>query len=463
MGKFEAVSLGGVAVRRGWWLALMLFLVMTAAAHAEGPAVALNVGDSCALVAQDGTELVSAGRYADIEPITAQPPYYYAAYQTGGEEPDKVGLLDESGRPLTDFSYEYLTGIGDKICFKQDGFFGVMDFSQKVVVPCAYTSIVDNGEGGYLALATDPYDERADGVYYIDASGKETATGIRILFGLTDFSNSLMPALSAESGRTGYLNTKGEWAISAQFSYAGPFEGDFADASIDSGTGLIDKTGNWLITPKYQTLSLAGSGSIVVAQTDSTRIELIDPKSFQIIKEFTGEDIYYAASPDSPLVTVYLGDKMTLVDSKGGEVLSAPATDSSVESDGDRMILREGPWGEKNATLCDLTGKRLAGPYQDIWRVTGDTGKPYYAFSSFDTQTETLDGGDYPYQNEVPDTRRTGLMDADGKELWQPDNYSELYSPVDGLFTVQTPGKAGVMKADGTWLISYNVAEDDAE
>jgi hypothetical protein len=363
---------------------------------------------------------------------------------------------------LTDFSYEYLTQMGDKFCFEQDGFYGVMDASQQVIVPCQYTSIVENGEGGYLALTTNPYDERADGVYYIDSSGAETATGIRILYGLTEFSNGLMPVLSAETGRTGYLNPRGEWAISAQFSYAGAFSGSFADAAIDSGTGLIDASGNWLITPKYQTLSLAGSGSVVVAQTDGTKIELIDPATFQTVKEFTGEDIYFAASPDSSLITLYLDGKMAMVDSKGNEVLSTATPDSSAECDEARVILREGPWGEQNATLCDQTGKRLAGPYQDIWRVSAISGTPYYAFSSFDTQTEKLDGG-YAYLNEVPDTRMTGLLDANGKVLWQPADILELYSPAEGLFTVQTPDKAGVMKADGTWLKSYDVSGDESE
>jgi hypothetical protein len=407
-------------------LAVALVLIMAASAGAEAPAVALNVGDSCVLVASDGTELVPPGQYSDIEPLGDQPPYSFAAYEMG-DGADKVKLLDSSGKSLRDFSYEYLAEIGDKICFEQDGFFGVMDQQQRVIVPCQYTSIVSNGEGGYLALTTNPYDERADGVYYIDPDGNETATGIRVLYGLTDFSGGLMPVLSAETGRTGYLNPRGELAISAQFSYAGPFGGSFADAAIDSGTGLIDLNGNWLITPKYQTLSLAGSGAVAVAQTDGTRISLIDTQNFSTIKEFTGKDIYFSAAPDSPLITLYLDGKMELVDLKGNEVLSSDAPDSTVECDGARVILREGPWGEKNATLCDLSGKKLAGPYQDIWRVSAETGTPYYAYSSFDTETQKLDGG-YAFLNEVPDTRKTGLMDQDGKVLWQPADIRELYS-----------------------------------
>jgi hypothetical protein len=441
-------------------LALALVLAVAAPVRAEGSAVALDVGDSCVLVAPDGTELVPQGQYSDIEPLGDETPCDFAAYGTG-DQSGAVKLLDPEGKPLSDFSYESLAAIGGKICFEQDGFYGVMDQDQRVVVPCQYTSIVGNGEGGYLALTTNPNDERADGVYYIDSNGNETATGIRVLYGLTEFSNGLMPVLSAESGRTGYLNPRGEFAISAQFSYAGPFTGAFADASIDSGTGLIDLNGNWLITPKYEALSLAGSGAVAVAQVDSTRIALIDTKAFQTIKEFTGKDIYFSAAPDSPLITLYLDGTMKLVDLKGNEVLSSSAPDSTALCDGARVILREGPWGEANATLCDLTGKKLAGPYQDIWRVSADTDTPYYAFSSFDTQA--ADDGGSAYLNEVPGTRKTGLMDQDGKVLWQPADIQELYSPAEGLFTVETTDVAGVMKADGSWLKSYEIPSDDAE
>ena len=450
-------------MKRIGWLGLVLALAFAWTARAEAPAVALNVGDSCVLVAGDGAELVGVGQYSNIELLSDQPPYFYAAYQPGGEEPEAAKLLDADGRALTDFSYQYLTGMGDKICFEQEGLYGVMDTALNVVVPCNYTSIVENGEGGYLALTTNPYDERADGVYYIDPAGRESATGIRVLYGLTEFSGGLMPVLSADTGRTGYLNPRGEWAISAQFSYAGAFVGGFADAAIDSGTGVIDASGNWLITPKYEALSLGGSAPVVIAQADSTKIALIDPRANRTISEFSGEDIHFSASADSPLVTLYLDGRMLLVDAEGKTVLETNAEDGSVDCDGARLILREGPWGEKNATLCDLNGKRLAGPYQDIWRISAGTDTPYYAFSSFDTQAETLDDGGYTYLNEVPDTRRTGLMDENGAVLWQPDDYRELYSPADGLFTVQMPDKAGVMKADGSWLRAYDIAANEAE
>ncbi len=438
----------------------MLVMILPAA-HAEAPGVALNVGKSCVLVGQDGSELVPEGLYANIDLLSDQSPYFYAAYELGGEEPERVKLLDATGKPLTDFKYEYLTMMGDWICFEQEGLFGVMNRDLEVVVPASYTSIVNNGDGGFLALTTDPYDERPDGVYYVGPTGAETATGIRVLYGLTEFTNGLMPVLSADTGRTGYLNPRGEWAIPAQFSYAGSFNGAFADAAIDSGAGLIDASGNWLITPKYETLTLSGSKPVIVAQTDGTKIALIDPVTFDVLREFTGSDIYYSAGADSRLITIYMDDKLLLVDEKGDTVLEATDADSSIESDDARVILREGPWGDKNAYLCDMTGKRLTGPYQDIWRVSADGQTPYYAFASFETQTEKLEGSDYAYLNEVPDSRRTGLMDENGAVLWPEGDYSELYSPADGLFVVQMPGKAGVIKADGTWLRHYDVASDD--
>lgn len=457
-------------MKRVLWLALAVLLLaapaaLAEAAPAEAPAVALDVGDGCALIGGDGSELVAPGLYSNIEALRDRPPYRYAAYQIDGEEPEFAKVLDGRGEPLTDFAYHSLHALGDKICFEQDGRYGVMDEDLSVLVPNNYTNIIDNGEGGYLALTTDPFDDRADGVYHIDGGGKETATGSRVFYGLTEFSDGLMSVLSGETGRAGYLNARGEWAIPAQFRYGGPFVNGMAEAAVDSGAGLIDTSGNWMVSPKYETLSLQGAASMLVAQTDSTRISLIDTKTLRPVREFTGRDIYYASAPDSPLVAIYLDDEMLLVDGQGRDILAASGTEGSIECDEARVILREGPWGEKNAYLCDLSGKRLAGPYQDIWRVSARSGAPYYAYSSFETQSEAWGEGDHLYLNEVPGTRRSGLMDQDGALLWPEDDYREVYSAVDGLFAVQTAEAAGVVRADGQWLARYGTAEDaeDAE
>lgn len=446
-------------MKRGGWLVLALMVLFASAAGAAGPAVALNIGDGCVLVGHDGEELVPAGRYAGIEPIGGQAPYLYSAYRLDGEGAEDVLLLDEEGRELTGFEYGDLAEIDGGICFRQGGLYGVMDRALNVVVPCAYTSIVSNGQGGYLALTTDPYDERADGVYYIDSAGAETATGTRIHYGLSGFSGGLMPAISAETGRAGYLSATGEWGINAQFSYGGAFVGAFADAAIDSGAGLIDASGNWLLTPKYDYLAVSGNGSVIVVQSGSEEISLISPDTFAPVRTFTGSDIYFFASPDSDLVTVYLDEEALLVNAAGEPVFSAKGRESTIEFDGSRVILREGEWGEANTYLCDASGERLAGPYQDIWRVSADGDTPYYAFASFETEPEVL-GGDESYLNEVPDTRKTGLMDASGKQLWPPDEYRALYSPSEGIFAVETADYAGVVKADGTLMKRYAIKGD---
>ena len=53
--------------------------------------------------------------------------------------------------------------------------------------------------------------------YYVDEQGVERATGIRVQYGLSRFSEGLMPVMDGVSGRMGYLDRQGNWAITPQY------------------------------------------------------------------------------------------------------------------------------------------------------------------------------------------------------------------------------------------------------
>ena len=48
----------------------------------------------------------------------------------------------------------------------------------EVLAEAAYTQLVSNGEGGFLALTTDCFDDQSDGLYRIDETGAVSATGV---------------------------------------------------------------------------------------------------------------------------------------------------------------------------------------------------------------------------------------------------------------------------------------------
>ena len=98
-----------------------------------------------------------------------------------------------------------------------------MTTAGEALTEAAYTQLVSNGEGGFLALTTDCYDDISDGLYRIDEAGAASATGVQTLGELSWFSDGLMPLLSAENNLYGYVDAAGQWAIRPQFTYAGPF------------------------------------------------------------------------------------------------------------------------------------------------------------------------------------------------------------------------------------------------
>ena len=105
----------------------------------------------------------------------------------------------------------------------------------------------DEFEDGLLAI------DSSDGVY-VDRNGK---TVIDKSFARSRiFSEGLADAKSPDSGKWGYVNTKGEWVISPRFDnfsngYLGPFHGGRAEIEVAGKVGYIDPTGAFAITPQF--------------------------------------------------------------------------------------------------------------------------------------------------------------------------------------------------------------------
>jgi len=65
----------------------------------------------------------------------------------------------------------------------------------------------------------------------------------------------LFPAYDEETGKYGYIDANGQWAIQPQFEEAHLFRGHYAAVSTgdpwDSTMGVIDETGTWVVEPQY--------------------------------------------------------------------------------------------------------------------------------------------------------------------------------------------------------------------
>lgn len=435
-------------------LALLLLAACAAAQAVEGPFV-LPLDGGALLVSQQGRQLTQPGQYDRIEPLGGG---LFAASSTQNRQ-SLTWLLDGEGKLALESAFEDLYALDGQLYAVEGDLVGVLDGQLNWKVPCAYTQLVYGGEDGYLALTSDPYDERPDGVYYVDGQGQEKATGIRIQYGLAMFSEGLMPVMDGVSGRMGYLDARGDWAITPQYEYAGEFQNGVAEAALAAGAGFIDKQGNWLLTPKYAAVSRCeGEGKLVLAQEDSGEAVLFSADGFGQIKRFDGTDIYFSADFDADLAVLYLDDCTQLIDAQGNVLIECGlnATFDAWSAQNGRVLVRLGDWGENCVWLYDLEGNRVAGPWQEAWLLGQDGGRTLYAVGAFEVYEAVDVEASFHTYEEVPGTRTVQVVDQDGREVIPARPLEALMMDEGGYLLYEDSKGAGAMDAQGRAICYFS-------
>lgn len=127
---------------------------------------------------------------------------------------------------------------------------GYIDQSGKVVIPPVIPFAGGNGgefHDGFLKPGV------ADGIYF-DATGKRVID--KDFYRGWAFSEGLAVAMEKDGGKWGYINTKGEFAISPRFDsspmdYVWSFEGGFAKIEVAGKIGYIAHTGEFVVKPEF--------------------------------------------------------------------------------------------------------------------------------------------------------------------------------------------------------------------
>ncbi len=441
-------------------LALAALVLTPGGALAAGQPFVLAVGDAALLVSDQGQAITQPGEYDAIEILENG---FFAAIRMENAQ-RAVWIIGEDGQPALERAFEDVYAMDGRIYAVENGLVGVLDEQLDWKIPAAYTQLVYNGQEGYLALTSDPYDTRPDGVYYVDGQGQERATGIRIQYGLSRFSEGLMPVVDGVSGRMGYLDQEGNWAITAQYDYAGEFLNGVAEASLAAGAGYIDAQGNWLLTPKYAAVSRSmEQGSLVLAQENSSEVLLFSAPEFRLIKRFEGEDIYFSAAYGAEMAVLYLDDCTQLIDAQG-QVLVECGLEASFDAWGaqdGRVLARLGNWGENCVWLYDLQGNRVAGPWQDAW-LLGKAGEQIlYAVSAFEVYESVDVDAPFHIYEEVSGTRTIQVVDQDGGQVIPEQRWITLYMDGEGRLIYQDEGGAGVVDVQGNPLCYFALSQEE--
>lgn len=405
---------------------VLVWLLLAGAAQAS---VALNGSFSC-LVDKNGDTLIAPHVYSAIIRLKDG---LFAARST---ENGKFGLINEQGEALTAFSYSEFALLSGGILFSEGGKYGVMDEAFQTVVPAEYTWLIENGRNGYLALRTDVWDDSPDGVYMIDETGYVSPTGVKVASFLMDFRDGLSPALSTDNGRYGYLNGEGQWEIRPQYAYADEFAGGIAIASLDSGSGVIDKSGRWRITPKYDFISISeGENALIAAVSYKEGVTVFSAESFEETCALNEETQGAYVSVGGKSVIAYLTDRVVRI-GWDGRVLA------SVEGDGYIFPLTETEsiiYDQAGAHLVDENGNTLITGVGELDFLFRDAEKSYFMFSDFSG------------------SMKVGVMDDAGNILIDCE-FDHISVPENGYFAAENASGVTLFDALGgiVWQYSFS-------
>lgn len=229
---------------------LLLLLAVLMLALSARASTALNLTDTL-LISDDGELLTEKGAYSRILPLCGD--LYGAVDAASG----LTRILNGKGEIVSARDYNRVSCAGGRVILTAGTYCALYDESLNQLTPFTYRLIVPGEDGGFLAFKTDIWDGSADRVYYLDADGVEYPTQNTILYAFRLEDGLPAPVPEGRSGLTGYLTGWGEWMIPAEYLSAGVFRGSLASASVKEGTGVIDRDGDWILSPVYDSVILS--------------------------------------------------------------------------------------------------------------------------------------------------------------------------------------------------------------
>jgi len=198
---------------------------------------------------------------------------------------------------------------------------------------------------------------KVDGKYgYINTQGKMVIESQYLFAG--QFKSGLAKVqLDNERGTSGFINKHGKLVITAKFSFTGAFENGLAKAAnFDYKEGVINLTGNWVIKPKYESVTKFSEGLLAVKKND--KWGYVDKQDKLIISFIFDEALEFR----SGLAAARMGNKMGLIN-RDGQWVIAPKYESI-------FGFSDGLYAAKNKGLSgyiDKQGQWIINPkYQDV-------------------------------------------------------------------------------------------------
>ena len=258
-------------------LCILLAFLLTLTAQAS---TAINLTDAL-LLSDEGLLLTQRGVYSRIFPLGGG---LYAATKA---DTGLTCVLDGEGNTVSDKDYSSVSAAGGRLILTSGLYSALFDYGMNRLTLFAYRLIVPGEDGGFLAFKTDIWDDNADRVYYLDADGNEFPTQNTVLYAFSLEGGLPAPAVDGRKGLTGYMTGWGEWMTPSEYLSAGAFHGAYAAASVKEGTGLIDRDGDWILKPEYDSIRVT-DGFVCCVKENTREVYRVGTKGLGLL--YTGED-----------------------------------------------------------------------------------------------------------------------------------------------------------------------------
>lgn len=172
------------------------------------------------------------------------------------DEGVKYGFIDTKGKTVINLKYDAASSFneyGIAVVVKEDMYGIINSDGEEIIKPNKYVYI-----GEFNDFGTAPYCEESDenGKLwgFIDSNGKIT---VKAKFEeVKNFSDNGFAVAKNENDEWGTINKKGEWIIQPKFDTATEFDShNRCIVSIDGAYGVVDNKGNYIVKPKYEAIS----------------------------------------------------------------------------------------------------------------------------------------------------------------------------------------------------------------
>ena len=423
--------------RTAAWIAL--FCALAGTAHAA--TLCVSAPGVIALTDNRGVEITENGRFESA--FTVREGELYAMGRKGAYR-----LYDAQGQPLGEVEFSMIDDNGEALVFNSHQSYGAMDAEGVMLLEPRFTQLTSDGQGGWLALETDPLDEQTDEILHIDGKGEIKQTGVYCAGSLERFSDGRMPFMDGD-GRFGALDASGAIAVQANWLYMGPFANGLAKVAGQDGVGMIDGAGRAVIAPACQWLER--SDAMIVAWNGSS-IDIYGPRGGQRRARLSGK-VREIGLVEDKLVVNY-ETRTGLYDASGRLLAQSDGSVCYAAGTRGQLIASNGEWGERCQWLVNPDGSKASGMFQQLLPLCAER----YAFLEMPGET---------YESEVLGRSQTawdygngryGLMDGRGRVLI-PAKYREIRALSSDRLLLVGENRVQIADRNGVVLKTWITAE----